>query len=257
MRKIFAFIGSPLKEKSNTCQITRMLLDRLAQADGGISGEIVTAGHVRLKYCTGCWHCMRQGGCPLDKTDGMGLLRQKMLEADFIILGSPVYTMSVTGQMKTFLDRMAAWYHTMRLAGKPGITVATTAGSGLEEVHQLLSMLLAAMGVIPVGKLETRGYFDGMLADRQAAESAAAQCAESILPYVRGERAPAANEYMEDVFQAMRHKSVDAREWLPADYAYWRDHNMLDVESFGELLRRLAGNKPAGGGSAMDRPDSK
>lgn len=245
MKKVFAFIGSPLKKKSNTCQITRMLLDRLAQADSGIAGEIITAGDVRLKYCAGCWHCMRKGGCPLDKADDMGMLRQKMLEADFIILGSPVYTMSVSGQMKTFLDRMAAWYHTMRLAGKPGITVATTAGSGLETVHELLAMLMAALGVISVGKLETRGYFDGILADRDAAEAAAAQCAGEILPYVRGDQRPASSQFMEEVFAAMKQKSVGAREWLQADYEYWRDNGMLDIESFSELLNRLAGKKNA------------
>ncbi len=83
----------------------------------------------------------------------MGRLKEKMLAADFIVLGSPVYTVNVSAQMKTFFDRLPAWIHTMRLAGKAGMTVVTTAGNGMKEVQNYLGMMRVSLGVKSVGEL--------------------------------------------------------------------------------------------------------
>lgn len=239
MKQIFAFIGSPLKERSNTYALTMMLIERLREMDPSVEAEVLTAGHVNIRYCTGCWTCMTKGFCPLDKQDDMGKLKESMLKADFIILGSPVYTYSVSGQMKTFLDRLAAWYHQIRLAGKPGLTVATTAGSGMEQVHQLLGLLLGALGVKTVATLETHGYFPKTLKDPEAALQAARAAAEKVYPYLAGEQRVESDREMEECFQAMKRKSVMGREWLPADYAYWEKNGMLGLNSYAELLKKL------------------
>ncbi|MBU4199115.1 MAG: flavodoxin family protein [Verrucomicrobia bacterium] len=239
MKNIFAFIGSPLKERSNTWTLTRMMTDRLQEMDKDIRADVLTAGHVNIRYCTGCWTCLTKGFCPLDKRDDMGRLKEQMLQADFIILGSPVYTYTVSGQMKTFLDRLAAWYHQIRLAGKPGLTVATTAGSGLDQVHNLLGMLLGALGVKTVATLETHGYFPKTLKDPEEARKAAHTAAEIIYPYLTGEKRVESDPDMEECFKMMKQKSVLGREWLPADYAYWEKNGMLDLNSYADLLKKL------------------
>jgi multimeric flavodoxin WrbA len=242
MKNIFAFIGSPLKERSNTYALTMMLIERLKQMEKDITADVFTAGHVKIRSCQGCWNCMTKGACPLDKLDHMAMLKDKMLAADFIILGSPVYTSSVSGQMKTFLDRLAAWYHTIRLAGKPGLTAATTAGSGFEQVHQLLGMLMGAMGVKVIAKLETYGYFPKTLRDPAAAQKAAHDVAEQVLPYLTGARQVESDPDMEECFKMMKQKSVMGRQWLPADYAYWEKNGMLDINSYTELLAKVRTN---------------
>ena len=68
----------------------------------------------------------------MDQIDDIKSLKQKIIVADFIIYGSPVYAMPVSGQIKTFIDRLANWHHIMNLTGKSGMTVVTTAGSGLQ-----------------------------------------------------------------------------------------------------------------------------
>jgi len=239
MKKIFAFIGSPLKERSNTYTLTMMMIDRLKEMDKDITAEVLTAGHVKIKSCLGCWNCMTKGICPLDKQDDMGMLKEKMLQADFIIWGSPVYTYSVSGQMKTFLDRLAAWYHQIRLAGQPGLTVTTTAGSGMDQVHLLLGLLLSAMGVKVVANLETHGYFPKTLKDPDEAWKAAHTAAEQIYPYLTGEKRIESDPEMEESFKMMKQKSVMGREWLPADYAYWKENDMLDLNSYAELLTKV------------------
>jgi multimeric flavodoxin WrbA len=241
--KIFAFIGSPLKEKSNTFTFTKMILDRIIELDNESSYEILTAGHLKLNYCKGCWLCMTKGDCPQDKMDDMTLLKQKLLDADFIIWGSPVYTMAVTAQMKTFLDRLASWYHNMRLAGKPGMTIATTAHSGIKEVNELLGLLLCASGVKIVGSADTIGYFPGVLGNPEEALKKAHETAQSILPWVKGIKKVETDEFLEECFIVMKNKVTYGRNWLPADYRYWEENKMLNMNSFAELLETLQKTK--------------
>ena len=196
MKKIFAFIGSPLKEKSNTYTLTKMMLDRLKSLDKDIQYEILTSGQVKINYCLGCWTCMTKGFCPQDKLDDMGMLKEKMMAADFIIWGSPVYIMHVSGQMKTFLDRLCCWFHLIKLAGKPGLTVATTGQQGLETIHEYFEMLLGSLGVVSVGRLDAVGYYE-RLKDPQEAQRKAEDAAKQIYPYIIGERVPQSNKLME------------------------------------------------------------
>lgn len=239
MKKIFGFIGSPLSERSNTYTLTRMMLDKLVQMDDEIEYELLTSGDVEIKHCNGCWSCMTRGKCPQDKLDDMGMLKEKMLEADFIIWGSPVYTMQVSGQMKTFLDRLAAWYHLLRLAGKTGITTCTTAGGGMDEVQEFLSMLLYTIGVKVVGNLGAYGTFPKTLSEPEKAREDAEEMAEKIYPHLNGEIKIVTDEFLEVSFDSMKNKVVYGARWLPGDYEYWKENEMLELNSFEELLLKL------------------
>ncbi|MDD2773571.1 MAG: NAD(P)H-dependent oxidoreductase [Elusimicrobiales bacterium] len=243
MRKVFGYIGSPAKANSNTLKVAQMLGEELLLRDRKISCEFLTAGDVPLKPCSGCWDCMTKGICPLDKTDGMGLLRQKMLDADFLVWGSPVYAMTVSGQMKIFLDRLCAFYHTLRFAGKPGLTVATTARTGLRQTHELLAMLMCAAGAHSVAKLEAYGYMSGHLTDEKDARKAARETADKVYPYVTGERLVESTPKMEKIFPAIR--DGIATQFLEGDYQYWKENGMLDCKSYAELLALVRRRKSA------------
>jgi len=239
MRKVFAFIGSPLKEKSNTYILTRMMLDRLVEMNNEISCDVYTAGHVNLQYCRGCWSCMTRGSCPTDRTDDMGMLREKMMGADFIIFGSPVYVLNVSGQMKVFLDRLAAWFHSIRLAGKPGMTVSTTLVDGLEIIHKYLRKALFVLGVKLVTKLDTFGGFPATFANPEEAKKSALKAAEEVYPYVMGEKVVESCDDMEEVFNMMKQESIDDREKFPGIYGYWEKQGMIEIDSYAELLERI------------------
>lgn len=245
MKKIFAYIGSPLKQASNTAAITRMLIEALTSHLSDLQATVLTAGDVNVRHCTGCWNCMTKGKCSLDGKDDMSVLKKKMLEADFIIFGSPVYCMHVSGQMKTFLDRLAAWYHLMMLAGKPALTVSTTASSGVEIVHDYLGMLLRALGAKPVATLDAIGYFPNMLLDEGKAQRDAEVAAAKILPYLKGGLTVQSDDEMEQMFQSMKSKVTYGKEWLPADFDFWEQQGMLGLNSYQELLEHRHSNMPS------------
>lgn len=240
MKKIVGFIGSPLKKKSNTYTLTKMMLNKLLEIDSNIKFDLITAGDVDIQSCNGCWSCMKLGKCPLDEMDDMAFLKEKMLNSDFIIWGSPVYAMHVSGQMKTFLDRLASWYHTFRLAGKPGITVSTTAGAGLEEVHDYLKLVLNAAGVKVVSALDSFGTLPGTLIAPEEALKSAHKAAYEIYPHLTGEKNIETDEGLEYSFQVNKNKVIYGAEVLKADYEYWEENGMLKMDSFEDLLKKIS-----------------
>lgn len=60
-----------------------------------------------IGYCSACYYCQKSGGV-CAKKDDMGELLQKMIDADVIVLSSPVYFYSIDAQLKTVIDRTVA-----------------------------------------------------------------------------------------------------------------------------------------------------
>lgn len=86
---------------------TALLIEEvLAGAAGsGMQTEQVFLNELDIGPCTGCTSCKgKTEQCATE--DDLGALIQKVREADLIVLGSPVYMGQVTGQTKTFLDRL-------------------------------------------------------------------------------------------------------------------------------------------------------
>lgn len=62
-----------------------------------------------INYCTGCSVCsMYQKPCP--QKDDAAEIVEKMIEADVIVMATPVYFYTMSAQMKTMIDRCCARY---------------------------------------------------------------------------------------------------------------------------------------------------
>jgi len=68
--------------------------------------------------------------CPIN--DDVGMILEKMLEAEGIILASPNYINQITASMKTLWDRAAHFIHCRRLLGKYVVGVVSS-GSGQDK----------------------------------------------------------------------------------------------------------------------------
>jgi len=240
MARIFGFIGSPLKEQSNTYRLTMMMLESLERMGADFTHEILTAGHIKLDFCQGCWSCMTKGHhtCPQDRRDDMASIKRKMEEADFLILGSPVHAGHLSGQMKTFFDRISAWYHMLKLTAKPGLTVVTTGSIYEEELHDFMGRLMGCMGVKVVARLDAVAFIPGVFLDKDKARKRAEETARIVYPYITGEKKVETDERMEQCFRDMKEKVVSGKKWL-AGYRYWKENNMLELDSYGEFIERL------------------
>jgi multimeric flavodoxin WrbA len=93
--------------------------------------------------CLGCRACFDKGEefCPLK--DDLLPIREKLIEAEGLILASPVYVEDVNGIMKNWIDRMAFICHRPALAGKAAVTIITSGGGSTN--HALRTMMSALM----------------------------------------------------------------------------------------------------------------
>ncbi|MFR6399461.1 flavodoxin family protein [Ruminococcus sp.] len=61
----------------------------------------------KIGYCRGCYYCRKSGGVCFIQDD-MAEILQKMIDADVIVLASPVYFYSIDAQLKALIDRTVA-----------------------------------------------------------------------------------------------------------------------------------------------------
>ncbi|MBQ8475847.1 flavodoxin family protein [bacterium] len=61
----------------------------------------------KIDYCKGCYYCQTHNGECIIKDDMTEIL-QKIIDADVIVLSSPVYFYSIDAQLKTLIDRTVA-----------------------------------------------------------------------------------------------------------------------------------------------------
>jgi len=98
--KILTIVGSP-RENGNT----HFLSQKFGEGAAKVGAEVdeVFLQKYSIAPCRHCFGCLKEGICKID--DDFGEIREKLLTADGILLASPVYCCSVTGQMKCFMDR--------------------------------------------------------------------------------------------------------------------------------------------------------
>jgi multimeric flavodoxin WrbA len=136
--KVVAFNGSPRKD-GNTCILIQEVFKELQKQ--GIETELVQLSEKELHGCIACHLCIKNKDrrCGV-KNDAANEYIEKMLAADGILLGSPVYFNDVTPEMKALIDRTG---YTARANGrmfrnKVAAAVAAVRRSG--AVHTIDTM---------------------------------------------------------------------------------------------------------------------
>jgi multimeric flavodoxin WrbA len=104
--KVMAFNGSPRK-KWNTATLLRKALE--GAASQGAKTELVHLYDMDFKGCISCFACKTRGGKSYGKCaveDDLAPVFRKIEKADAIILGSPIYFGDVSGEMRSFMERL-------------------------------------------------------------------------------------------------------------------------------------------------------
>jgi multimeric flavodoxin WrbA len=110
MGTVIAINGSPRKTW-NTATLLEHAIKGAESA--GAKTEIVHLYDLDYKGCTSCFACKLNGGPSYGKCamkDGLTLVLERIRNADALILGSPVYLGTATGEMRSFLERLVFPY---------------------------------------------------------------------------------------------------------------------------------------------------
>lgn len=110
--KVMAINGSPRKNR-NTATLLQSALD--GAASRGAETKLVQLYDLEFKGCVSCFACKLKGGKSYGtcaRRDGLTPVLEEAAQADALILGSPIYFYSVTGEMRSFLERLLFPYST-------------------------------------------------------------------------------------------------------------------------------------------------
>jgi len=150
--KVVAFVGSARKD-GNTVALLRHVFAPLEAA--GVECELVQLAGKRAHGCTACMKCAetQDGNCTGVRDFISEECIPKALDADGIIIASPVYFADVTSETKALIDRLgyASRQGGNRLARKVGAGVIAVRRAGAIHAFDTINHLFLISEMVVVG----------------------------------------------------------------------------------------------------------
>ena len=155
--KILGISFSPRRQGN-----TEILLGEALQGakHEGAEGELYSLSDKEIRPCDGCGACRETGECHIE--DDMQSLYHKLLEADGIIFGTPVYFYSMAAQAKTVIDRTIALNRPERsLTNKVGGVVVVAGSLGIIDAVKDLYFYMVTRQMLPANFVAAYGFAKG------------------------------------------------------------------------------------------------
>jgi multimeric flavodoxin WrbA len=226
--QILVIMGSP--RKGNTYQACEDIRECMSR-EFPVSFEYLWLKDADLAPCRGCLSCFVRGEetCPLH--DDLSLIPAKIEAADGVIVATPVYGFSVTGQMKILIDRLSYTFHRPRYFGKKALLLTTAGVMGNRDVQNYLRMVTRIWGFEIAGMA---GLITGApVSDRQAGKNRQEieTAARKFLVALR-RTTPHRPDLMDVlIFYGQRAAFSEIESFSPADYQYWKEKGWLDKKT--------------------------
>lgn len=170
--KIVGIAGSP--RRGNTELLVKEAL-KAAESIGDVETEFISLAGKKIQPCKADYRCTIEGTfdlpCPTIPDDDANEILKKLVMADGIIVGSPVYWGGVTAQLKALFDRsMSVESQNKSLRNKVAgaISVAFDRNGGQETTVLSIHWWMLINDMIVVGsgpevpKIGMGGYLGGM-----------------------------------------------------------------------------------------------
>lgn len=122
-----------------------------------VEANIIHLSEKKLEFCKGCTNCYRTGECFLE--DDGEKISKLISESDALVVGSPTYASSITGQMKTLIDR-GHFVIEQLLYKKYTLSVSTYENADGKSVIKFLNKLFLYSGGILCGNLCVKTVFN-------------------------------------------------------------------------------------------------
>jgi multimeric flavodoxin WrbA len=147
--RLLGIVGSPRKGGNTEIAIKEALK---AGVQEGAETELVHLVDFKLEACDACRICFETKNCVID--DDVEDIFDKMVQADGIIVGSPVYFQNVNAQTKIFIDRVG--YLNIARERKPfrnkiGGAIAVARRSGFANALSEILLFLTGARMIAAG----------------------------------------------------------------------------------------------------------
>lgn len=104
--KNILIITSSYRKNSNSNQLAEHF--KQGAEESGNQVEVIDLSKKQISFCRGCMACQKIQKCVI-KDDAVEIA-EKMLNSDVLVFVTPIYYYSVSGQLKTMLDRANPLY---------------------------------------------------------------------------------------------------------------------------------------------------
>lgn len=104
--KNILIVSSSFRKNGNSEMLVKEFEKGAKEAGNAV--EVVSLRDLNIGFCRGCLACQKSGKCVI--RDDAQALAEKMKNANALVFATPVYYYSVSGQLKTMLDRMNPIY---------------------------------------------------------------------------------------------------------------------------------------------------
>lgn len=102
--------------------------------DAGHEAEKIFLKDKKINYCTACGLCNTNGYSGCSQNDDAQEIVDKMIEADVIVMATPVYFYTMNAQMKTLIDRCCCKY--TKILNKEFYFIATAADGSKSSLER-------------------------------------------------------------------------------------------------------------------------
>lgn len=131
-KKVLILSGSPRKGGNSDLLCDEFLRGAV---EAGNTVEKIRVSEKKIGYCLGCYACKNTGVCAIK--DDMAEVLQKIIDADVLVLASPVYFYSIDAQLKTVIDRTVARW--LEVKDKEFYYIVTAADEELSSAETTLA----------------------------------------------------------------------------------------------------------------------
>jgi len=216
--KILAICGSP--RKGNTYSI----LNSIKEHHPDIEFQIIMLGEINFELCKGCYSCVKRGEekCPIK--DDRDMLISEMLDADGIILSSPVYSHMISASTKNFFERLGFFAHRPHFFNKYAMSLVTCSGYGAEHALEYMDKMLKVFGfnMVPPLELHCRSGKKSEYMKQNNIEKALQAFGKLIARIKKGGKDKPSLGMMIP-FEIFKYVSQIDKEGMIADYEYYKD----------------------------------
>lgn len=133
-KRIVVLNGSP-RRNGNTSALIKAFIEG-AESSGNSVDEFFLSG-MDIHRCLGCFGGNSGRACPCVQQDDMVKIYPAVRECDVIVLASPLYYWSISGRLKTAVDRLFALEeggeNLLRGHGKASALLMAAEGYGFED----------------------------------------------------------------------------------------------------------------------------
>ena len=142
MPRVLLLNGSPHAQGCTAAALEEMI-DVFRQE--GIETELIQVGSKNIRGCIACGKCHQTGKCVFD--DLVNETAPKLLAADGLVVGSPVYYSSPNGSILSFLDRLFYSTGEIPMNDKVGAAVVSCRRGGNTASFDVLNKYFSIRGM--------------------------------------------------------------------------------------------------------------